>query len=63
MDVYILEVKNGEYTLKTKKTISEYLEEGGSFANVEDNVVFTKLKTDSSEANLDKSSKTEITLK
>ncbi len=63
LDVYILEVKNGEYTFKVKKTISEYLEEGGSFANVEDNVVFTKLKTDSSEANLDKSSKTEITLK
>lgn len=63
LNVYILKVSNGEYSLVTTKTISKYLEEGGSFANVEGDVVFTKLKTDTSEANLDKSTKTEITLK
>ena len=64
LDVYILEVNNGEYTAKTKKPVSEYLKEGGSFGNTDNNTVYAKMKTDSSsEANLDKSDKKEILVK
>lgn len=63
LNVYVLSVEDGEYAVKDILPISEYLEKGGSFANKEADVVFTKLKTDTSEANLEKSAKTAITLK
>lgn len=63
LNVYVLSVEDGEYAVKDILPISEYLEKGGSFANKEADVVFTKLKTDTSEANLEKSTKTAITLK
>lgn len=63
LNVYILKVENGEYTVMTSKSISDYLEEGGSFNNVDNDKVYIKLKTDASEANLEKSVKTEIKVK
>lgn len=62
LDVYILEVKDGEYILKTKKSISDFLEEGGSFGNIDSNKKsYAVLKT-TTEANLDKSDVKEIIL-
>lgn len=63
LDVYILSVDNGEYTAKGKKKISEYLAEGGSFGNMDDGVAYAKLKTDSSEANLDRTPVTNTIVK
>lgn len=62
LDVYILEVKDGKYILKTKKSISKFFEEGGSFGNIDSKKKsYAVLKT-TTEANLDKSDVKEITL-
>lgn len=65
LDVYILSVEDDVYTLRDKKSIREYLEEGGSFnnKNASDNKVYTKLKTDTTEANIFKTDIKEIDVK